>query len=382
MDSERVDLDEFCFPEPQEKLTDERLDEQIKVLLGRSKLETVKARERYVQIMKAHKEAFCMGLKDFKPGQVDAPQLKLHVTPGPPIRQPRRQLSPDKAEWLGKITVEYDHAGIWKPPPPEMWNELWLSNPVMPSQPDKEKGGMKLRLTVDFMVPNEPYPGHSPLCEELASLLQGATLIDKDDGISGYFQVALHPDSQHLTGVYTPLGVRVFNVMPLGINVAPTTWNELMANKFGDLGGTFTLMDDVLRFTKPVPGETREQLEMRHLDLLERFLDRVVAAKLRLKLPKSVHAVEELEALGMIYNGDTMRKTEWTYSVLRDYKAPTGPKQMQRFLALGQYYGKYTEGYAKLVAPLRRLEKKTRWSKDDMAPGTPERDFSCRSRSD
>jgi len=71
-----------------------------------------------------------------------------------------------------------------------------------------------------------------------------------------------------------------------------------MANKFGDLGGTFTLMDDMLRFTKPVPGETREQLEMRHLDLLEKFLDRVVAAKLRLKLPKSVHAVDELEALG------------------------------------------------------------------------------------
>ena len=238
---------------------------------------------------------------------------------------------------------------------------------------------------MDFAGPNsriEPYPGHSPLCEELASLLQGATLIDKDDGISGYFQVALHPDSQHLTGVYTPLGVRVFNVMPLGINVAPTTWNELMANKFGDLGGTFTLMDDVLRFTKPVPGETREQLEMRHLDLLERFLDRVVAAKLRLKLPKSVHAVEELEALGMIYNGDTMRKTEWTYSVLRDYKAPTGPKQMQRFLALGQYYGKYTERYAKLVAPLRRLEKKTRWGKDDMAPGTPEHDLFLKTRSD
>ena len=84
---------------------------------------------------------------------------------------------------------------------------------------------------------------------------------------------------------------------------------------------------------------------MRHLDLLEKFLDRVVAAKLRLKLPKSVHAVEELEALGMIYNGDT----EWTYSVLRDYKAPTGPKQMERFLALGQN-GKYTQGYAKLVA--------------------------------
>ena len=27
------------------------------------------------------------------------------------------------------------------------------------------------------------------------------------------------------------------------------------------------------------------------------------------------------------------------------------------------------------MAPLRRLEKKTRWSKDDMAPGTPEHDL-------
>ena len=61
---------------------------------------------------------------------------------------------------------------------------------------------------------------------------------------------------------------------------------------------------------------------MRHLDLLEKFLDRVVAAKLRLKLPKSLHAVDELEALGMIYNGDTMRKTEWTYSVLTTRHRP------------------------------------------------------------
>jgi hypothetical protein len=117
--------------------------------------------------------------------------------------------------------MEYDQAGIWKPPPPEMWNEPWLSNPVMPSQPDKEKGR------------NEPDSGFcgTKICglnlildtRRCALLLQGATLIDKDDGISGYFQVALHPDSQHLTGVYTPLGVRVFNVMPLGINVTPTT---------------------------------------------------------------------------------------------------------------------------------------------------------------
>ena len=49
MDSERVDLYEFCFPEPQEKPADEKFDKQIKGLLDRSNLETVKARERYVR---------------------------------------------------------------------------------------------------------------------------------------------------------------------------------------------------------------------------------------------------------------------------------------------------------------------------------------------
>ena len=79
MDAERVDFDEFCFPEPTEKLTDEKLDEQIKGLLSRSKLETTKARDRYVQIMRNHKDAFCMGLKDFKPGQVCSPLHPLKV---------------------------------------------------------------------------------------------------------------------------------------------------------------------------------------------------------------------------------------------------------------------------------------------------------------
>ena len=51
MDEERVDLDAFCFPEPTEKLTDEKLDEQIKVLLSKSKLETARARERIARAL-------------------------------------------------------------------------------------------------------------------------------------------------------------------------------------------------------------------------------------------------------------------------------------------------------------------------------------------
>jgi hypothetical protein len=160
--------------------------------------------------------------------------------------------------------------------------------------------------------------------------------------------------------------------MPLGINVAPSIWNGAIAERFGDIPvrRMFSLMDDFIRMTPMAGHETRKELEDDHLDLLEAFLDRVVKARLKLKLAKAVHAVEEVEAVGMLYGGGTVSKTEWTYKVIRDYPVPTSAKKLERFLHLGQYYSQYTENYARLVAPLRKLARKQHWSKADMAEGS------------
>ena len=148
-----------------------------------------------------------------------------------------------------------------------------------------------------------------------------------------------------------------------------------MAEKFGDMPGdrVFTLMDDFVRFTPAKEGVSREDLEMDHVKLLDEFLTRVEAMRLKLKLPKAEHAVEEIEALGMRYGHGKMEKTGWTTSVIQEYPAPRTAKQMERFLALGQYYGNFVENYATLVLPLRELQKKKRWDKTDMAVGSKER---------
>ena len=91
-----------------------------------------------------------------------------------------------------------------------------------------------------------------------------------------------------------------------------------------------------------------------------------------LKMSKSRHAVEELEAVGMVYGKTTMEKTAWTYKVIESYPVPKGPKSLLSFLSLGQYYSPFTEGYASLIAPLRRLTRKKHWAKSDMAVGSDE----------
>ncbi len=128
--------------------------------------------------------------------------------------------------------------------------------------------------------------------------------------------------------------------MPLGINVAPSVWNGAMAERFGDIPGTrfFALMDDFIRFTPKQGRELRKDVEDDHLQQLDEFLGKVEEARLKLKLPKAVHAVEEVEALGMMYGRGTVSKTGWSSQVIRDYPVPTSAKKLDRFLHLGQYY--------------------------------------------
>ncbi len=381
--TEVVDPDEYCVPKMQSE--EERkewlkdYEKAVDELAAKSALQSDMSRKRYKEIMMRHCDAYCFSLHDFEPGQLDVPELRLNVKDGPPIVDTRRQMGVDDEEWYRERAVLFDKVGLWEPPTQEMYDKgLFVSNPVIVKAINKKTLELERRITVDYWGPNsriESPPQRIPVVAELADRLHDAVLFDKDDGISGYYQWKLHKDSKRFTGVYTPLGVRVFNCMPLGINVAPSAWNGAMAGRFGDMPGNrfFALMDDFLRFTPKAGHESRQGLENDHLDLLEEFLTRVRKARLKLKLPKAAHAVEKVEALGMEYGKGYVAKTEWTSRAIRDYPVPTSAKKMERFLALGQYYAQFVESYARLVAPLRKFQRKRHWAKGEMSEGSPER---------
>ena len=209
----------------------------------------------------------------------------------------------------------------------------------------------------------------------MADRASKAVLLSKDDGFSGYYQWRLAEESKHITGVWTPLGPRVFNCMPMGINVAPAKWNEAMVRTFGDLPGDryFGLMDDFMRFTPQNPGETRADVERNHLDELDEFLRRVEAVHLKLKIGKAAHGREQISALGLMFGHGKVWKTDETTQVLRDYPVPRSAKQLEKFLALGNYYGHFVDNYSKLAQQLRPLARLPRWPKDALGEGTRER---------
>ncbi len=237
-DVETVDPDEFCVPELPKPGDMDEFMAQVERLAEATQLKVAGSKERYKAIMRQHYGAYCLRLEQFLPGKLDVPKLKLIATPGVPIRDTRRPMNPDDEEWLRKQTLLFDEMGLLEVPAPEMLPKLFVSNPVVVKTIDKESGEIKRRVTFDFWGPNsriDPGPQRVPLHHELADRASKAALWDKDDGFSGYYQYPLEEDSKYLTGVYTPLGVRVFTCMPMGINVAPVVWNTAMAEKFKEL---------------------------------------------------------------------------------------------------------------------------------------------------
>jgi hypothetical protein len=211
---ESVDPDEFCVPELPQADDLKEFMELVGKLAEGAKLQSPGAKERYKEIMKRHFRAYCLRLEQFVPGKLDVPKLRLIARPGPPIRDARRSMNPEDEEWFREKTLLFDKMGMWEVPSPEMLPKLLVSNAVIVKTRDHKTGELVRRVTFDFWPPNsrmDPGPQRVPLHHELADRARHAVLWDKEDGYSGYYQYALDEDSKYLTGVYTPLGIRVFN---------------------------------------------------------------------------------------------------------------------------------------------------------------------------
>ena len=375
-----VNVDEYCLPDFANARQDEEYEELVKAKVAETAYSEA-GKKRYGDLLRGKgREVYLMRMEARDYGQLKVPKLQLHVTEGPPLRDKRRPMAPDDEQWLKETILELDRMGVTFKPSQEQEARVWVANPVVVKQRKEGSDQVVRRLCIDYWQVHSRLklgPQRVPHMTELGDRVRHAKLWDADDGFSGYYQYPLDEESQLLTGFYTPLGIRCFRIMPMGIATAPDKWNTAMAEIFADVPTTrmFTYMDDFFRFTGSGEGERKssQQLEKEHLDLFEEFLDKVRGAGLKLKLIKAKHGRTEIAALGQMYGNGERWMAEKTIEIINDYPTPTRGKQLERFLALGNYYSDYVDNYAGRVARLRVLARKRRWGKADFIEGSPER---------
>ena len=212
-----------------------------------------------------------------------------------------------------------------------------------------------LRFCVDYRGLNSvtkkdnfPLPRIDDLLDQIGESRYFSTL----HLASGYWQIAMDPNSREKTAFITHSGLYEFLVMPFSLCNAPSAFQRLMNRVLFGLnpedGPMFVAvyLDDVLIFSRTME---------KHLVHLQLVLDRIIQAGLKLKPLKCHFVKQEVRYLGHILTPDGLKPNDDQLLAVKGYPPPQNVKELQRFLGLASYYRRFIKQFAKIAHPLQRV---------------------------
>ncbi|CAH2216071.1 jg26524, partial [Pararge aegeria aegeria] len=250
----------------------------------------------------------------------------------------------------------------------ETIDELLLNDIIQESKSDyaspilmvKKKTGEQ-RLCVDFRALNnktikDRFP--LPLIEDQISNLSGNCFFTTLDLASGYYQIPMAKESQHLTGFVTPDGHFEFKRMPFGLANAPAVFQRMINKILGNRRFEYALayLDDVL-----IPSKSIDEMFTRLEDVLILFRQ----YGLTLKLTKCRFFDNTVSYLGYEISPHGIQPSEAKILAVKEFPKPQNVHEVRQFLGLTGYFRKFIKGYGEVARPLTSLLKKDsvwKWS--------------------
>ena len=226
----------------------------------------------------------------------------------------------------------------------------WVSSMVTVVKPGK------LRICLDprdlnLAIKREHYP--TLTVEEVVSRLPNAKVFLKLDAASGFWQIPLDEESSFLTCFNTPFGRYEFKRLPFGIKSAPEIFQRTMHQLFDDIQGCEIIADDIL-----VWGIDEES----HDERLRRVMERVQEVGLKLREEKCRFRVRSVTYVGHQLTSDGVKPDTSKVAAILEMPTPKNKQEVQRFMGMIQYLGKFIPNLAEKSKPLRDLMRKdTPW---------------------
>ena len=219
------------------------------------------------------------------------------------------------------------------------------------------KNNSKVRICVDLTRLNKSVCRERhilPSVEQTLAQLQGAKVFSKLDANSGFWQIKLSSQSALLTTFITPIGRFCFNRLPFGITSAPEFYQKKMSHILSGLTGVACMMDDVLVF-----GETQQEHNLR----LEAVLNKISKVGITLNPDKCQFSTGSVKFLGHVIDGAGIHPDPDKIHAIQQMQAPDNISELQRFLGMVTYLGKFTPNFSHKVKPWRDLlSAKNEWT--------------------
>ena len=260
-------------------------------------------------------------------GSISEPyRIKIDDTVNPVIHPPRKLPAALRERVKDKLHAMESQGVIKKVTQPTPWVNSMVVN-------EKRTGDLRICINprdLNKAIKREHY--QLPTQQEIIGRLAGAKYFSKLDAKSGFWQLQLDDESSHLTTFNTPFGRYRFTVFPFGVVFAQEVFHRPIHEKFNDIEGCETDIDDIL-----VWGRTIEEHDQR----LEQVLDRAKKIGLTLSADKCEFRRKEITYLGETLTQDGLRPDENKVKAIKDYARPESKQDVQRLFGMVNFIAKF-----------------------------------------
>ncbi|GJY01083.1 putative reverse transcriptase domain-containing protein [Tanacetum coccineum] len=308
-----------------------------------TKKEPSKTQLQYVPVIRNFPKVFPDELPGLPPPRQVEFRIELMPGAAPVARAPYR-LAPSELKELSDQLKELLEKGFIRPS-----SSPWGA-PVLFV---KKKDG-SFRMCIDYRKLNKlTVKNRYPQIGDLFDQLQGSSVYSKIDLRSGYHQLRIREEDIPITAFRTRYGHYEFQVMPFGLTNAPAVFMDLMNRVCKPYLDKFVIVfiDDILIYSK-----NKEEHE-KHLKII---LELLKNEQLYAKFSNCDFWLESVQFLGHVINNKGVHVDPAKVEAIRNWSAPTTPKEVRQFLGLAGYYRRFIEGFSLISKPLTKLTKKNK----------------------
>ncbi|CAK1597386.1 unnamed protein product [Parnassius mnemosyne] len=258
-----------------------------------------------------------------------------------PVAQPYRRIPiplEEKVENKLKELLERDIIEVVKGP------SNWIS-PIVPVL----KNGGDIRLCVDMRRANTAIQRENhplPTIEELLPKVREAKIFSKLDIRDAFHHIELHTDSRHITTFITSKGLYRYKRMMFGISCAPEIFQKTLERILLGCEGVINFIDDILIFGKDL---------LEHDLRLKKVLAVLEENNMMLREDKCIYRMKKVHFLGHELSELGVKPLDKYILAIKGFRAPTNIAELQSFMGLVNYVGKWIPHLATITEPLKQL---------------------------
>ena len=287
-------------------------------------------------------------------GRTDKMEFEINMKPGEeqkPIYEKQYRLPIIKKTAINELIEDHHAAGIIEPS-----TSPWNVPMIAVKKPDGSVRPCADLRKVNDKTLTEPY-GLRDL-SDCIDCLGGNKYYSTFDLGNAFLQLPLKKEHRKYTAFTADAKRWQWTAMPFGAANATFYFCKLMHMVLGHLDPKhcLTFVDDIAIYSKTIDE---------HLIYLEKVLERLQWAKLKLKPKKCYLFMKSVKYLGNIISEEGIRVNPEKIRGILKAEKPTTPKQVKSFLAACAFWKKHIPGFMVIAAPLFDLlqkDKKFIWT--------------------